>query len=300
MIVSCTHATHGCSWSGNRSSLSSHSSQCPYESIKDFFSLNTRRISFLETENLSLRNRIEALENTSRLAVRDIKSTKAALGPWFAQNEESEAIRPPSPAEPASRAYSRLSNGINHTTFGFSPETSSSPFDTLSVNGFDTDPLLQFFPPESNIFDAPPVHIREGTYRQSLSSSIAPLNLNTSLAGSLNSLRSSLITLASSLDSEIRRHDIALVSESSRVSEEIMALRAIVHGLRMQVHQIMMDRNSQVTGAVDGGIGSNYSHSQINPVGDFGPPGRYLIHGHPPIHRPTNIGATSYIQPTKL
>lgn len=79
-----------------------------------------------------------------------------------------------------------------------------------------------------------------------------------------------------------------------------MALRAIVHGLRMQVHQIMMDRNSQVTGGDEEGVGYNYLH--VRPalaVEPWTSSVRYLNH-HPPVHRPISIGTTTHIQTTKL
>lgn len=64
---------------------------------------------------------------------------------------------------------------------------------------------------------------------------IAPLNLTTSLEGSLAGLRESLVTVAASVDSMGRRNEIALSNEVMRLGEEIMSLRANVHGLRMQV-----------------------------------------------------------------
>jgi len=42
------------------------------------------------------------------------------------------------------------------------------------------------------------------------------------------------------------------VTEGLRASEEVGSLKAIVQGLRMQVHAIMMDRNTLVTGRIGG------------------------------------------------
>ena len=36
-----------------------------------------------------------------------------------------------------------------------------------------------------------------------------------------------------------------------RTAEELRSLRVVIHGLRMQVHSIMMDRNAQVGERVD-------------------------------------------------
>lgn len=307
MTVSCNHTSHGCPWSGTKRTLLNHINECPYESIKGFFSLNTLRISRLEAENSVLWNRIEESENTLRIIKQDMESTKVVLGPWFTQDGRSNAVRPSSPIEPAPRAHARRSsNAINSAMFGLSPESGLLPLESFTsntssnVSPFEPDPLSYFFPTSNNIFDGSPNQVTEGTYRQLLSSSVAPLNLNTSLMGSLSSLRSSLVTLASSFDSEVRRHDVALVAESSRFNEEVMALRAVVHGLRMQVHQIMMDRNSQVTGRTDDAVGLGYSHLQLNQSGEFIPYSRYQKYGPTLTYRSNNVGTNSYIQTTKL
>ncbi|EGN99856.1 hypothetical protein SERLA73DRAFT_51998 [Serpula lacrymans var. lacrymans S7.3] len=77
---------------------------------------------------------------------------------------------------------------------------------------------------------------------------VAPLNLNTTLEGTLSSLRESISALSASLDSLSRRNEIALTNEAMRTNEDVASLRYGMHGIRVQVHRIMMDRNAQVTG----------------------------------------------------
>jgi len=81
-----------------------------------------------------------------------------------------------------------------------------------------------------------------------LSSLITPLDLGNTLEDTLNGLRDNVLGLAAGVDSLSRRSEIALANESLRFGEEIMSLRAGINGLRMQVHTMMMDRNTQVTG----------------------------------------------------
>jgi hypothetical protein len=64
---------------------------------------------------------------------------------------------------------------------------------------------------------------------------VAPLNLSTTLEGALDGVRESVVALGGAVDSLGRRSDIALTNETLRLNEEIMSLRANVHGLRMQV-----------------------------------------------------------------
>lgn len=65
---------------------------------------------------------------------------------------------------------------------------------------------------------------------------IAPLNLSTTVEGSLVGLRESLVTLSAALDSQGRRLELGFTTEGLRVSEEVGSLKAIVQGLRMQVN----------------------------------------------------------------
>ena len=64
---------------------------------------------------------------------------------------------------------------------------------------------------------------------------VAPLNLGTSLHRTLLSLRESIVTLSTAVDSLARRQDVALATEAMRMNEEIRSLRVVIHGLRMQV-----------------------------------------------------------------
>jgi hypothetical protein len=75
-----------------------------------------------------------------------------------------------------------------------------------------------------------PHHTRPGSQH-----TVAPLNLSTTLEGSLAGVRESVVALGATVDSLGRRNDIALTTEALRLNEEIMSLRANVHGLRMQV-----------------------------------------------------------------
>jgi hypothetical protein len=64
---------------------------------------------------------------------------------------------------------------------------------------------------------------------------VAPLNLSTTLEGTLNGLRDSVSAVSASVDSLARRNDIALTNESVRINEELGSLKYAVHGIRLQV-----------------------------------------------------------------
>ncbi|PFH53850.1 hypothetical protein AMATHDRAFT_38647 [Amanita thiersii Skay4041] len=75
-----------------------------------------------------------------------------------------------------------------------------------------------------------PMHIAN----PQLTSVVSPIDSSTTLEGSLNGLRDSVLSLAAGVDSLGRRSEIALTNESLRFGEEVMSLRASINGLRLQ------------------------------------------------------------------
>ena len=111
--------------------------------------------------------------------------------------------------------------------------TSTNPhFDPVSRHMYPYSPPSHSFVPSSLRFAEFSSSVQR-TPTQSMP--VAPVDLNSSLEGALSSLRNSIVSLSLSLDQLSRRQDIALTTENLRMNEEVGALRAIVHGLRMQV-----------------------------------------------------------------
>ncbi|KDQ57784.1 hypothetical protein JAAARDRAFT_156781 [Jaapia argillacea MUCL 33604] len=67
---------------------------------------------------------------------------------------------------------------------------------------------------------------------------IAPLDLSSTLEGTLSGLRESVISLSNSVESLTRRNDIALNTENRMRNEEIRSLKVALNGVRMQVCNI--------------------------------------------------------------
>jgi len=158
---------------------------------------------------------------------REMEAVKCALGPWM-RAEGSSARRdvPEGPSVISRRESVNLASqeaGDVHGE-GFPP-----------IRAAPATPRPMYAP--SNIVTVP-----------HLSSVVAPLDLGTTVEGTVNGLRESVLALAAGVDSLGRRSEIALTNESFRFGEEIMSLRASINGLRMQVHTMMMERNAQVTG----------------------------------------------------
>ena len=203
---------------------------------------------------------------------RELQSVKTALGPWYRPDgvyrppvPSVSSEQPPdvqSSSSSSSHRHSML-EAISRLPVGphelFTPPATANP-----------DILAPYFPPateepslhqserqQHQIQNLRPTHRHSASihfsdhglhlqshphathsiYPRALSqtqASIAPINLGTTLEGSLSSLRESIVTLSASVDSLARQHDLALTNETLKMNEEMMSLRASVHGLRMQ------------------------------------------------------------------
>ncbi|TFK73888.1 hypothetical protein BDN72DRAFT_813814 [Pluteus cervinus] len=244
--VPCPHASFGCPYTGSRATLDNeHLPVCIYEAFEGFLKLNNARMMKLVEENMMLRSRVQSMESAMKVVKTELGGVKGTLGPWYR----------PTPTQHPSLA---------------GPSTSSRPSQLNDyagpdlVGGQTSDADLAPYFAEYSLPTGQPrpthrissslggqLHEHPGLLPR-ISTHVAPLNLSTSLEGSLVGLRESVVTLASSLDSMGRRNEIAVANEVMRLNEEIMSLRANMHGLRMQIHAIMMDRNAQVTGRVEG------------------------------------------------
>lgn len=82
-VVPCEQADNGCAWRGRRVLLETHTSQCPYESIKGFFAVHDARMTNLSKDNERLRRRTDELEGGIRILRQQLEWAKIALGPWY-------------------------------------------------------------------------------------------------------------------------------------------------------------------------------------------------------------------------
>jgi hypothetical protein len=285
----CPHAIHGCPYDGPLASTD-HLLTCPYETIKDFFPANTARLSLLTEQNLLLRHRVESLEGTVQSLRREMVTVRHVLGPWLRLDSHLITNETPLQNQPASSSSSSARE-VGHGE-GFTERLEAreyaSPFDALafyfpeasqvrrsghrastSVGGVNghlglPGPTIghqvgfQMTGPGSEQFGHPP-----GFW----STAVAPLDLGTTLEGTLKGLRESVVSVAAGMDSLGRRSEIALTNETLRLGEEVVSLRGNVHGLRMQIHAMMMDRNAQFTGQGSGGDNEDGLGWMIPPPG---------------------------------
>lgn len=264
-IVPCTHAAHGCSWTGTRSALQdTHTSHCPYAALEGFFRISDARATALETENDRLRARLDAAEGMLAVMRHELQAIKGALGPWSPDADSS----PPTPYTQAAlspqppTATATAHHHQHHHQHPFSPPTSATappypwrghhdaPADVMAhaapAPALSEDPtaiapadLAAYFPPPANdtSLNSPP----SPTITTSTVTSGSGTGRSRSLSATLTALRSALQT-----------HDARARMSASAHAAELGAIRQVVAGLRMQLHAVLMELSSAGNAGADG------------------------------------------------
>lgn len=247
--IPCTQANNGCSWAGPRRQFSDeHVLSCPYEAIKGFFAINSAQLSLLNTTNAALRQQVSMLESIIQTMRRDIQTCRNVLGPWYRSHSQNQTT----PIGPLSiNAFDHFFSAPpgpspSSSTTNQAQPSSSADYGELTVHN-EIDALAPYFPlTHEHAFQESHNHPRSrrsfsGIVDPHLSqrtlplTPVAPLNLSTSLEGSLSGLRDSIAAVSTSVDSLARRNEIALTNESMRLNEELGSLKYAIHGIRLQV-----------------------------------------------------------------
>ena len=188
---------------------------CPYESLKDYISHNNAKVALLTEQNIVLRHRLETTDNTMQVLKKEMGVIKGILGPW----------------------YSGSSQDANPGSSSMDDATSRNAGESPSSVERDREDVSFYFGGHQGgsggLFKIP---------------SIAPLDVENTVEGTLVGLRESVVGLAAAVDAVGRRGEMALANETLRLGEEIMSIRALIHGLRMQVHGILLERNAMAEG----------------------------------------------------
>ncbi|CAE7146018.1 unnamed protein product [Rhizoctonia solani] len=245
--IPCPMSVYGCAYTGPSAHMAAHlSDECAFERLKPFLVLTQSRVAALERTVSDLKQQLD--------------STKKSLGPWYRP-----ANAPPS-TEPEPPRFEfrplvgrrRVSSPLHTSMFNFDEDTGSTGRrragsgssalrqaisgstepDPAPTPDLSLDPFSHILPPSPT----------SSSTRTEAVPYIPPLNTNSSLEHTLSALRNSLVSLAASLDMAERRQEVVVTTESLRMHEEVGSMRAIVHGLRMQVSALVMERNVAMMG----------------------------------------------------
>ncbi|KAI8150180.1 hypothetical protein BJV82DRAFT_586172 [Fennellomyces sp. T-0311] len=103
-------------------------------------------------------------------------------------------------------------------------------------------------------------------------------------------LKNDLETVSSNLASLELKQNVALMTETFRLQEELQSVRAICHGMRMQMHYLMMDRRG--TASISGSDTASSSNINASTDGNGATPG--------PLSRMRWLDTPNARQDTKL
>lgn len=80
-----------------------------------------------------------------------------------------------------------------------------------------------------------------------------PLSPHELLLSDNERIRNEVETLTASLASLEVKQNVAIMTETLRIQEEMQSLRALCHGLRMQMHYLLMERRQGPAASAGGG-----------------------------------------------
>lgn len=196
-----------------------------------------------------MKQKIKTLESVVQTMRKEIQTFKHVLGPWF----RSDIQGPTTPiAAPSLNSFDQPTLSAVAGPSSSRTAANNLPSGDQGELNFpaghhhhhhEVDALALYFPsPPEHTFPESHHYPRSRGMVDPLASQralplipVAPLNLSTSLEGSLSGLRDSISAVSASVDSLARRNDIALTNESMRVNEELGSLKYAVHGIRLQV-----------------------------------------------------------------
>lgn len=202
--------------------------------------MNDTKVAAFREENVLLRSRVDALEWLTNSMKREISTLKVALGPWYSSDASANGSSSSGQSTLVPSQYIPNTGVLEQMPLEVD---TSMPYDSLGRLLIDEASSPPLFSPTGmprmhhRASSSINVHRGQDTVHPSHppQNPIAPLNLSTTLEGSMEGLRTSLVSLASSVDSLGRRNDIALTNETMRLNEDVMSMRAAIHGLRLQV-----------------------------------------------------------------
>ncbi|KAF9434903.1 hypothetical protein BGZ76_007228 [Entomortierella beljakovae] len=251
-IISCTLSEFGCPWKGPRFDLEpSHTPQCPYEAIRGFLEISKAKTESLEQENRQLKGMFHDLKPQIQ-RLRDHVDQVAETLQLVMQQVQQQAAGPSGGGGSVSNPYSNTGTMLDFMSY--QQYHSDHQFGHPSLlEGNDPYELPGIMDDRINENEMRVMHRNSSIGGESLTnnSNGGLANLTSSpdahelLISENERIRSEIETLTANLASLELKQNMAIMTESMRTQEEVQSLRAVCHGLRMQMHYLLLEQQNR-------------------------------------------------------
>ncbi|KAF9185185.1 hypothetical protein BGZ51_002906 [Haplosporangium sp. Z 767] len=282
-IIQCTLSEFGCPWTGPRFDLEAiHIPQCPYESIRGFLELSKSRMDALEQENQHLRG-----------IFHDMKPQVQQLRDQVGQLAESVQLM-------TQQEQQLAAGGMNGAGLAFGATGGMQGYMDIGFSQFQHHPQQLIHRSEFYNIDGTDGSVAQGSNENEIrginrNNSIGAESMTSNSGGAITGgaaeahellisenerIRSEIETLTAGLASLELKQNMAIMTESMRMQEEVQSLRAVCHGLRMQMHYLLLEQQNRhhppgppPPGSPAGGNNSNQAGMKGGKSGVAGPTG---------------------------
>ncbi|KAF8929538.1 hypothetical protein BGZ58_008872 [Dissophora ornata] len=274
-IIPCTLSEFGCPWTGPRFDLQAiHIPQCPYEAIRGFLELSKSKMEALEQENQQLRGIFHDLKPQVQ-QLRDQIGQMAESLQLITQQEQQQAA-----GDSGGNFFGNTGGMLGYMDMNYqqyhhlhSPRAIDrhEPYELVRMDGSSENEMRGMN--RNNSIGAESMTSNNGGVVVGGAADTHEL-----LMSENERIRSELETLTAGLASLELKQNMAIMTESMRMQEEVQSLRAVCHGLRMQMHYLLLEQQNRhhppgpPPGSPAGGNGSQ-SGMKAGAGGGGGPTG---------------------------
>ncbi|KAF9175668.1 hypothetical protein BGX20_002271 [Mortierella sp. AD010] len=250
-IIPCSLSEFGCPWKGPRFDLDAvHIPQCPYEAIRGFLEISKSKMEALEQENQHLKGIFHDLKPQVQ-QLRDQVGQMAETLQLILQQEQQQAAGGNGGTNPFGNSggmlgYMDMSYQQYHPGHHLAHPLMMDRNDSFDMPGIMDERIneneMQVMHRNSNIGaeSMTPTNNSGG-----LANVASAADTHELLISENERIRSEIETLTANLASLELKQNMAIMTESMRMQEEVQSLRAVCHGLRMQMHYLLLEQQNR-------------------------------------------------------
>ncbi|KAF9935021.1 hypothetical protein FBU30_008514 [Linnemannia zychae] len=243
-IIPCSLSEFGCPWKGPRFDLDAiHIPQCPYEAVRGFLELSKSRMDALEQENQHLRGLFHDMKPQVQQLRDQVGQLSDTVQLFTHQDQQIAGSSGMGGFGPSMLGY--MDMGFNNYNQPQQRLYRNDSYEVGVIEGGDPeDEILANIAQRNNSIGADSM-ISNGVGTVGTAGVRGSVVDTQELLISENErIRSEIETLTAGLASLELKQNMAIMSESMRLQEEVQSLRAVCHGLRMQMHYLLLEQQN--------------------------------------------------------